>query len=114
MTDVAAKPRSAHLTAIVLVIGLLVAAVALIVGGGPADIINKTVPKNDVDGQVQPFINMIEALKQPLNLALVTVVPLGATVGAGMVACGSRRGPQVVVSSLAAGAVVVLGNGLIF
>jgi hypothetical protein len=91
---------------------MLLAALAVALLTGDVEILKRTVAPGG-SSEIQPFIDAVDDVKGPATLALMTIVPVGVIVGGGMMATGSRKGVQVMAASCGAGALVLLGNGLV-
>jgi hypothetical protein len=106
-TKIEGPGRAAGALAVMVLAGLAVALLA-----GDVEILKRTVsPGSGAD--IQQFITAVDSIKGPATLALMTIVPVGVIVGGGMMATGSRKGVQVMAASCGAGALVLLGNGLV-
>jgi hypothetical protein len=90
------------------------AAVVVLIGlFDHAHIFETLLPNQGGDKDLGGFDNAINKVKGPINAAFAATVPIGLAAGGGLMAIGSQKGLPVIVSSAGAGAIVLLGNGLL-
>jgi hypothetical protein len=113
MKHQAQTPNTMMRYALPLALGVLVAIVVLIALSGPLDIFKNALHAND-KGELDGFINTVDdEVKGPVNTAMAALVPIGLAGGGALMAAGSQKGMPIMISSGAAGALVLLGNGFI-
>jgi hypothetical protein len=92
---------------------MLLAALAVALLAADVEILKRAMGATDSGNDLASFVEAVDSIKGPATLALMTIVPVGVIVGGGMMATGSRKGVQVMAASCGAGALVLLGNGLV-
>lgn len=98
---------------VVLVVCGVAAILGLLVLSGGADIFKNALDPGGA-GRLNTFVTTInDDVKGPVNLAMATIVPIGLAAGGGMMALGQSRGMGIIGASAGAGALVLLGNGLV-
>jgi hypothetical protein len=90
---------------------LTLAVIALLLGEH-ADIINRTMSGGGSAGDLGKVRKVVADIKGPANVTFGSLVPLGILAGGALLAFGNRKGVQLLATSAAAGAVVLLGNGV--
>jgi hypothetical protein len=99
--------------ALPLALCALVAIVVLTALSGHIDIFKNALDAKNPGG-LSEFINTVEGkVTAPVNTAMAALVPIGLAAGGGLMAAGSQKGMPIMMSSGAAGGLVLLGNGFI-
>lgn len=119
MIDRVTKGHS--VVALVLALCGVAAMLALLVLGGEADIFkgvfadagNDRAGDDPDGGKLGRFFQAIERVREPANLAMIAVVPLGLAAGGGMLAIGVQQGMRLIGAAVGAAALVLLGNGIV-
>jgi hypothetical protein len=90
---------------------LTLTVIALLLGDH-ADIIKKTMSGGGSAGDLKKVTDVVGNIKGPANVTFGSLVPLGILAGGALLAFGNRKGVQLIATSAAAGAVVLLANGV--